>query len=249
MFKTIGRSRNRWPWIWGCDSPDKRSVHRSNFAPRLGAVYSPGAGGKTVLRAGMGVFYSHVPLLLGGFTGNPVREVSFFNSQGLPQGAPLMFPNFYGNLKNPQDPDLSLNPPDRTPYDITYSLEVDRELLPNVTLRVSGLSSRSQREFIVDPLTNLSSGAALVASPTGTSSYREFQTTVHVRINSNSEWNIAYVNSRARGNLNTLVQLYVPFEAPVIRPDAYANLPSDIPNRLITWGRIQTRFWGMRLAR
>jgi hypothetical protein len=217
-----------------------------NFAPRLGAVYSPGAEGKTVLRAGMGMFYSHVPLLLGGFAGNPVREVSVFDTQGLPLGVPLAFPNFYGNLANPQAPNLSLSPPDRTPVDLTYSLEVDRELSPNVTLRVSGLSSRSQHEFIVDPLIGLPSGAAMVASPTGTSSYREFTTTLHIRINSQSEWSVAYINSRARGNLNTLVQLYIPFEAPVIRPDAYANLPSDIPNRLITWGRIQTRIWGIQ---
>jgi len=219
-----------------------------NFAPRMGVVYSPGAGGKTVLRAGLGVFYSHVPLLLGGFTGNPVREVSLFNSDGLPQGPPIPFPNFYGNLNNPRGPDLSLNAPDRTPYDLTYSLEVDRELLPNLTLRLSGLSSRSQHEFVVDPLTGLPSGAALVASPTGTTSYREFQTTLHLRINSNSEWSLAYVNSRARGDLNTLVQLYVPFEAPVIRPDAYANLPSDIPNRLIAWGRVPTHVWGIEAS-
>ncbi len=219
-----------------------------NFAPRLGAVYSPGAEGKTVLRAGMGVFYSHVPLLVGGFTGNPVREVTVFNTQGLPLGPPEVFPNFYGNLQNPQDPHLSLSAPDRTPFNLTYSLEADRELSPNVTLRVSALSSRSQHEFVVDPLTGLPSGAALVASPTGTSSYREFQTMLHVRINSNSEWSVAYVNSQARGNLNTLVQIYVPFEAPVIRPDAYANLPSDIPNRLITWGRVQTHVWGIEAS-
>ncbi|HXJ96945.1 MAG TPA: carboxypeptidase regulatory-like domain-containing protein [Terriglobia bacterium] len=219
-----------------------------NFAPRLGVVYSPGAEGKTVLRAGMGVFYSHVPLLVGGFTGNPVREVSVFDAQGLPVGVPVAFPNYYGNLENPQDPHLSLSPPDRTPFNLTYSLEVDRELRPNVTLRVSALSSHSQHEFIVDPLTGLPSGAALVASPTGASSYREFQTTLHVRINSNSEWSFAYVNSEARGNLNSLVQLYVPFEAPVIRPDAYANLPSDIPNRLITWGRMQTHVWGIEAS-
>ncbi len=222
-----------------------------NLAPRLGVAYSPGSEGKTVLRAGMGVFYSHVPLLVGGFTGNPVREVTVFNSQEVPLGPPAVFANFYGNLENPQEPQLSLTPPDRTPFNFTYSLEADRELRPNVTLRVSALSSRTQHEFVVDPLTGLAplaSGDALVASPTGASRYREFQTALHIRMNSNSEWSFAYVNSHARGDLNSLVQLYVPFEAPVIRPDAYSNLPSDIPNRLITWGRIQTRVWGIQAS-
>lgn len=34
---------------------------------------------------------------------------------------------------------------------------------------------------------------------------------------------------RSRGNLNLLSQVYVPFEQPVIRPDAYAPLPLRYP--------------------
>jgi hypothetical protein len=30
--------------------------------------------------------------------------------------------------------------------------------------------------------------------------------------------------------------IYVPFEAPVIRPDVTGNLASDIPDRLVSWG-------------
>lgn len=219
-----------------------------NFAPRLGAVYSPGQSAKTVLRGGFGAFYSHVSLLLGGFAANPVREVSRFDTQGQPQGAPVFFPEFYGDRTNPQQPNLSLTPPNRTPYDLTYSAEVDRELTPKLTLRVSALESRSRREYVVGPLTGLATGAALVVSPSGNSNYREFESTLRFRLNSKVEWNFSYVNSRARGDLNTLVQVYVPFESPVIRPDAYANLPSDIPNRVITWGRFPTRIWGIEAS-
>ena len=219
-----------------------------NVAPRLGAVYSPGTGGKTVLRAGLGIFYSHVPLLLGGFAQNPVRNVTLFNSQGLPLGVPVAYPNYYGNLGNPQAPGLSLHAPDRTPYNQTYSVEVDRELSPKLMLRISALSSRSSREYIVGPLTYPPAGAALVASPTGNSNYREFETTLRMRLNSTTEWNASYIHSRARGDLNTLNQIYVPFEAPVIRPDVYATLPSDIPNRLIAWGRFATHVWGIQAS-
>ena len=51
--------------------------------------------------------------------------------------------------------------------------------------------------------------------------------------------------SKARGDLNTLAQLFVPFEQPVIRPDAYSNLASDVPNRIVTWGRFKTHLWGI----
>jgi hypothetical protein len=217
-----------------------------NFAPRAGVVYSPGKSGKTVVRVGTGVFDSHVPLLVGVFTGNPVRQQTFFNPDGTSAGPALAFPNVYGNLSSSQNPGLSLRPPERTPYDLTWSIEADREIVPNVTLRLSALSSHSYDEDIVSPVTSLAGGgAALVLSPTGASSYREFEATLHVRLGSKSEWNLSYINSKARGDLNGLTQVYVPFEAPVIRPDAYGNLPSDIPDRLITWGRVPTHFWGI----
>jgi hypothetical protein len=49
----------------------------------------------------------------------------------------------------------------------------------------------------------------------------------------------SYVYSRLRGDLNTLGDLYVPCERPVIQPDFYANLPSDIPRRDITWSEFR----------
>ena len=220
-----------------------------NVAPRLGLVYSPGTDGKTVVRAGFGVFYSHVPLLVGGFTQNPVRQVTLYDAQGNSLGAPLVFRNFYGNPEgNSQNPGLSLAVPNRTPYNLTWSLEVDRELSPRLTLRLAAVASRSSADLVVDPLTSTPLGPALVLSPTGNSRYREFESTLHFRLSASSEWSVSYVNSRGRGNLNTLNQIYVPFEQPVIRPDAYAYLPSDVPNRLITWGRMPTHFWGIEAS-
>ena len=37
----------------------------TNFAPRVGVVYSPGESGKTIVRGGFGVFYDREPLLAG----------------------------------------------------------------------------------------------------------------------------------------------------------------------------------------
>jgi hypothetical protein len=53
------------------------------------------------------------------------------------------------------------------------------------------------------------------------------------------------VYSKARGDLNTLADVFVPFEQPVIRPDAYGTLASDIPNRIVAWGRFKTHLWGI----
>lgn len=47
---------------------------------------------------------------------------------------------------------------------------------------------------------------------------------------------MSYVHSRARGDLNTLSDVYSPFEEPVIRPDVTGSVASDVPNRVVTWG-------------
>ena len=48
--------------------------------------------------------------------------------------------------------------------------------------------------------------------------------------------NGSYIWSRTRGDLNSLSNVFIPFAAPVIRPNVYGILPSDIPNRLVAWG-------------
>jgi hypothetical protein len=39
-------------------------------------------------------------------------------------------------------------------------------------------------------------------------------------------------------HLNTLSDTFIPVQAPVIRPNAYGVLPSDVPNRVLAWGYI-----------
>jgi hypothetical protein len=124
-------------------------------------------------------------------------------------------------------------------------LEADRQLRPNAILRVSFLSSRSHDQFVVRPIPDLDLGPALVLSPTGTSNYKEFASTLPVRPRAKSEWSLSYVFSRSRGDLNNLSQIYVPFEQPVMRPNVFSYLPSDVPHRLISWGRFKTHLWGI----
>ena len=114
-----------------------------------------------------------------------------------------------------------------------------------MSLRVSLLSSPSHDQFVLNPLLRSPAGPTLTLLSGGASNYREFETTLHLRPTTETEWNISYVHSRARGDLNTLSQVYVSFEQPVIRPNAYASLPSDTPHRLISWGRFKTHVWGI----
>jgi hypothetical protein len=35
------------------------------------------------------------------------------------------------------------------------------------------------------------------------------------------------------------------FPIPLIHPDTYSNLPGDLPNRFLAWGRVETHVWGV----
>ncbi|MGB7591768.1 MAG: hypothetical protein WBO19_11055, partial [Terriglobia bacterium] len=74
-------------------------------------------------------------------------------------------------------------------------------------------------------------------SNTGASRYHEFESTLRIRARANTDINISYVHSLSHGDLNGLGDVYVPFEEPVIRPNFYASLPSNVPDRFVTWGR------------
>jgi Carboxypeptidase regulatory-like domain len=208
------------------------------FAPRFGMVYSPGSGGKTIFRGGVGVFYARVPLLAGDFISNPTRTVSVYDTLGALIGSPVTYQNAYIQVKeNGQQIVPSNHRLASTPYNLTWNLEADREIYPHLVLRVSYLFSRTFNEFTINPLTQPGTAPSLLLSNTGGSRYHEFETTLRYRASERLDLNFSFVNSLARGDLNTLTSLFVPFEQPVIRPNLFGTLPSSVPNRFVTWSR------------
>jgi hypothetical protein len=208
------------------------------FGPRFGMVYSPGQRGKTIFRGGVGVFYSRVPLLAGDFISNPRRTVSFFDTQGALIGTPVTYENAYIQVKeNGQQVVPSNHRLASTPFNLTWNFEADQEILPHVVVRASYLFSRTFNEFTIDPLNVAGQPPSLLLSNTGGSRYHEFEATARYRPSERVDVNFSYVNSLARGDLNTLTAIYVPFEQPFIRPNRFGTLPSNIPNRFVTWGR------------
>jgi hypothetical protein len=210
------------------------------ISPRSGFVFSPGQRGRTIFRGGVGVFYDRLPLLAGDFTQNPTRQVTLFDTQGAPLGPPIVYRNLYakfdekGNETVPSGQELG-----STPYNVTWNAEFDQELRPKVIARISYLSSRTHNEFTVDPQILSPNDAVLLLSNRGGSRYHELEATLRVRPSEKANINISYVNSRARGDLNTLSSVYVPYEGPVIRPNSIATLPTNVPHRLVAWGRFK----------
>ena len=207
------------------------------LGPHVGVAYAPGRNGKTVIRAGAGTVYGHVPLLAVSFLDNPTRVISFFDPSGTIVGEPVVLQNTYLPSDTVLGPQLIQRLPRTSPRTFTWSVEVDRDLLRNVSLKLSYLDTQTRDLFTVDPLINITGSNSMFAlANSGTSRYRRVEATIHARPFERVDFNVSCVWSRARGDLNTLSDTFVPFEQPVIRPNMSGVLASDVPHRLVGWG-------------
>ena len=215
------------------------------LAPRAGGAYYVPSW-KTVLRAGAGLIYSHVPLLAQDFAENQTRVLNFF--AGPYSGRSLTLQNVYlpdGSLANA----TSLEDVGNSPRTFTWNIESETSIRKNVTLRVGYYETHTDDLFIVNPLLPATGTAAttglLALENTGTAHYRQAQVTARDSPNEKAEVNVSYSWSRARGDLNTLSDTFIPFPIPVIRPNVYGVQPSDIPNRFLAWGFVHVPFWSL----
>ncbi len=207
------------------------------FAPRVGVAFTPDKDGKTVIRAGAGLFYSMLPLLAADFGVNPARVVSQFDSTGQLIGPPVTYTNAYVGGVNPLSTGILPRGPGTTPHNFTWSIEGDRELRRNMVLRVGYIDSHTTYLFAINPFHGAAGQASFLGlTNTGSSHYREIESTVRFTVHEHHEVNASYIWSRTRGDLNNLSDVMIPFLQPVVRPNVYGILPSDVPNRVVTWG-------------
>jgi hypothetical protein len=207
------------------------------FGPRVGFAYSPGKNQKTVFRAGAGLFYDRVSLLEADFVHNPQRTLSFFDQTGQLIGSPTQYLNgFVGNGVGTLLSRIR-SKPDTSPRSFVSNIEVDRQLWGNAVLRISYIYSRTRDLFVVNPIPGVFGSASLLGLfATGQANYHEFEATLHFQPVHHADLNLSYIWSRARGDLNTVSSIFLPFEQPVIRPNVSGILPSDVPNRVVSWG-------------
>jgi carboxypeptidase family protein/TonB-dependent receptor-like protein len=244
-------------WImnqhWSLDAGARLSSETSGwsaaFAPRLGLSFSPDQDGRTVIRAGAGLFYSVMPLLAGNFAANPTRTVSFFDATGTTLLAPpITYTNVFVGDQNPLEPASLPREPQTTPRNFTWNAEVVHKLRSNVLLRAAYLESHTTYLFEVNPFTGPpGAGSFLGLTNTASSRYHEAEVTGHFSFREHDEVNASYIWSRTRGDLNNLSSVLIPFEQPVIRPNVYGILPNDVPHRFVTWG-IFAIPWKMTLS-
>ena len=208
-----------------------------NFAPRLGLVYALDQGAKTLLQGGVGMFYDRTPMLAADFSDNPMRIVTPFDLSGSALGPSMAYRNGCARI-SPASPQVL---PDcsnlgSTPRNLTWRVQLTRHFSQKLTAKFSTLYSHTTRLFVINPVSQPDGSGLMQLSNRGSSRYHEYEFTVDYRAGENARLSMSYVRSNSRGNLNTTDNIFVPLEVPVIRPDVYANLPSDVPNRLTGFG-------------
>jgi Carboxypeptidase regulatory-like domain/TonB dependent receptor-like, beta-barrel len=219
----------------------------ADVAPRFGLVYALDESAKTVLRGGIGMFYDRTPLLAADFADNPEQIITPLGLTGSPSGPSIDYRNVCarviagGPQVIPGCSDLG-----STPYNLTWRLQLSRRIARRVTAQASTLYSHTFKTFVIDPLTD-PAGAMLMLSNQGAARYHEYEFTVDYRPSESANLSLSYVRSSSQGNLNTVDDIFAPFQQPVIRPDAYGNLPSDVPNRLTGFGSFKLP-WGITLS-
>jgi len=206
---------------------DSLAAEPVNAAPRIGFVYAPTKDHRTAIRGGIGLFYDKIPLNVAIFPSFPAQTITTFAADGVTIAQPA---TTYTHVIATSDGSL------RLPYSLGASLQFDRQLRPNLLLRLGYEHRSGYREFFVNPVNSTTAQLQLLNS--GHQTYDEFL--AMLRWNPTERTSIvgSYVSSYARGELNDDNQFFGNFPFPLIRPNQYGPLSSDAPNRVLFWGII-----------
>ncbi len=213
------------------------------LAPSVGIAWTPFSSTGTVIRAGAGFFYDHVPLNVYSFNHYPREIQTFYDpSTGAITGGPYLYGNALAQV-NVKIPFVFRHQSDGnfSPQTATGSVQVEQPLTRRLKLRMGYMQSQSaglvyMDQVPPDPETGIGANE-LVGS--GQARYRQVEVTTRFRLKESSELFFSYVNSHARGDLNDFNNYLGSFPLPVLRPNQFSNLAGDIPNRFLSWGTVQ----------
>ena len=136
---------------------DSLSSQAVNVAPRIGFVFAPTRDGRTAIRGGIGLFYDKIPFNVAVFTRYPVQTITNFAGDG---STIIDGPATYVHTL--------ARPGLRVPYSLGWTVQLDRELVRGVLVRIGYESRSGHHDFYVNPLQAANGGAQLQLLNNGT---------------------------------------------------------------------------------
>jgi hypothetical protein len=216
--------------------------HSYRVAPRAGLAWTPIARLGTVLRAGFGFFYDHVPLNVYAFNHYPKETLTYYDTAGNITAGPFFFGNALSAV-NVRIPFVfrQQGPGNYSPQTATGSLQLEQPVTRLLKVRVGYIHSQAAGLVLLDqtPWDPVAQVGANQLIGSGQARYRQFEVTTRARVGEKRELFFSYVHSIARGDLNDFNNYLGSFPIPVIRPNQFSSLPGDLPDRFLLWGTAQ----------
>jgi hypothetical protein len=232
---------------YGVRVEHQRLASSLRIAPRAGLAWTPFKDGNTVVRLGYGQFYDHIPLDVYSFSRYPERIVTNYAPDGEIIGTPLDYTNVIGSATGPTS---FLVHGQRvagafSPRGATANAQIEHRFSSFFRVRGVYTDNRSVGLIVLEPQV-LDTTNEIVLNGDGSSSFRQ------VEITSRLDWKsgqlvFSCTHSLAEGSLNQFDTFIGNFPVPLIRPDAYANLPGNVPNRFLMWGRWNVPFKNIKV--
>ena len=210
---------------------------KANPSYRAGFAYAIGKAARTLLRGGAGLFFDRISLTAPTFLQLPQRIETRYGPDG--------------RIASERGFESRVDGPIRNARSLSWSLQLDREAIPDLFLRAGYHQRRTTRNLLVEPelgVGTLDLGAArdfLTLSNRGRDSYREWQFSARYRLSEGGHLTASYVRSSSVGDLNDLGTIYWPTPDALIWPNERAPLTFDVPNRFLFWSEVGIP-WGLR---
>jgi hypothetical protein len=238
----------RFSLDYGVRVEHQRLASSLRIAPRSGLAWTPFPDGRTVFRVGYGQFYDHIPMDVYTFSRYPLRTITNYASDGGIAGAPLQYANVIGDVTGPRSflVDGKRVAGAFSPRGATWNVQLEHSFSPLLRVRAVYTDNRSVGLIVLEP-DLLGTTNEVVLNGDGSSRFRQVELTAKIAWRNGQNMVLSYTHSRAEGSQNVFDNFLGNYALPVFRSDVYANLPGDLPNRFLAWGRVDVPFWSLKL--
>ena len=193
-----------------------------NWSPRGGAAFAVLPEGRAIIRGGFGKFVQRAPLNVGAFTQFEPRTVTRFDVDGSVLHGPLTYTHrVAGEFQAPEA--------------YVGNVEWDQRFGRKFLLKVAFLNRKGEHEFVLSPD---ASAGVITLSNSGSSRYRELESTVRYLGGERRDLTLSYVLAKGTADLNNYDEFYGNFRNPIIRPNEHSLVETDVRHRLLLRGTI-----------